>query len=134
MFISVESNTCFILLLECDMHVRHCLGHLNIVIWWVRLHPTFLDSVSGQDLYEVHEYRLTINTRIECIYVCDHECVCVCVRNPLQKVPSFMHCAGTDFIYYNSIQNVSCACSGGGIGNFYSCWIANSHATQSCRH
>ena len=57
------------------MHVRHCLGHLNIVIWWVRLHPTFLDSVSGQDLYEVHEYRLTINTRIKCIYVCDHECV-----------------------------------------------------------
>ena len=22
------------------------------------------------------------------------------VRNPLQKVPSFMHCAGADFIYY----------------------------------
>ena len=24
------------------------------------------------------------------------------VRNPLQKVPSFMHCAGADFISYNS--------------------------------
>ena len=33
-------------------------------------------------------YRLTINTRIECIYVCDHECA------------SFMHCAGADFVYY----------------------------------
>ena len=59
-------------------------------------------SVSGQDLYEVHE----IQTNKEySVYMC--VITSVRVRSPLQKVPSFMHCTSADFICicYNSIRS-----------------------------
>ena len=79
------------ILLKCSAHSAQSpsppyWARVGATVWPFRIRVADYASVSGHDLYEVQEIQTDKNR----VYIC--VITSVRVRNPLQKVPLFMHC------------------------------------------